>query len=115
MRPGKSLLIGLLVLLALRAAWSIDALENDQVKITFKNRAGNTIVSLTDGDAVKLNLTLTDAAVHASEVIFELAPGNKPIAKCTVPSGAKTCETENISALGWFWDQGGHPWRPEPV
>lgn len=107
MRPPKFLLIGLLSLLVLPAVWSVGANENEQAKITLKNRTGNTIISLTDGDAVKLSFTLTNAAVQPTEVLFELAPGNKPIAKCTVPSGAKMCEAESIFALGWFWDEGG--------
>lgn len=107
MRPEKLLLVALIGLLVLHAVLRSEAHENDQVKIALKNRAGNAVTSLTDGDVVKLNVALTNAAAQTTEVSFELAPGNKPIAKCTVPSGAKACETEGVAALGWFWSDGG--------
>ncbi len=107
MRPAKRLLIALLGLIVALAIFRSEAHENDQVKVALKNRVGNAITSLTDGDLVKLTVALTNAAAQTTEVIFELAPGNKPIAKCTVPSGAKACETEGVSALGWFWGADG--------
>ncbi len=107
MRPKKLLLLALLGLLVMHAVLHSEAHENDQVKIALKNRAGNTITSLTDGDFVKLNVGLTTAAAQTTEVIFELTPDNKPIAKCTIPSGAKTCDAESLSALGWFWGANG--------
>jgi pimeloyl-ACP methyl ester carboxylesterase len=107
MRPTKLLLAGLLGLLVVLVSCPSEAHESDQIKVALKNRAGTVITSLTDGDLVKLNVTLTTAATNATEVIFELAPSNKPIGKCTVPSGAKNCDSEGISALGWFWGADG--------
>ncbi len=107
MRPKKLLLLALLGLLVMRAVLHSEAHENDQINLSLKNRAGTAITALTDGDFVKLNVALTNAATQTTEVIFELAPGNKPIAKCTIPSGAKACESEGIVALGWFWSDGG--------
>ena len=107
MRPEKLLLVALIGLIVMYAVLRSEAHENDQIKLSLKNRASNAISSLTDGDVVKLNVVLTNAASQTTEVTFELAPGNKPIGKCTVPSGAKACESEGIQALGWFWSEGG--------
>ena len=107
MRPEKLLLVALIGLIIMYAVLRSEAHENDQIKLSLKNRAGNAISSLTDGDVVKLNVVLTNAASQTTEVTFELAPGNKPIGKCTVPNGAKACESEGIQALGWFWSEGG--------
>ncbi len=109
MRPVNSLLLFALLfaLLFVQPSWWAEAHENDQVKLALKNRAGTVITTLTDGDLVKLNVVLTTPATQTTEVIFELAPGNKPIAKCTIPGGAKACETEGVRALGWFWSEGG--------
>ena len=107
MRPGKLLLtvfIGLIVVFAILRS---EAHENDQVKLSLRNRQNAATTSITDGDLIKLNVALTTAAAQTTEVIFELAPGNKPIAKCTIPSGAKTCDSETVSALGWFWGADG--------
>ena len=89
MRPEKLLLVALIGLIAMYAVLRSEAHENDQIKLSLKNRAGNAISSLTDGDVVKLNVVLTNAASQTTEVTFELAPGNKPIGKCTVPSARR--------------------------
>lgn len=107
MRPTKLLLAGLFALPVVFVVWHSEAHESDEVKVALKNRAGTVVTSLTDGDSVKLNVTLTNAATKATEVIFELSPSNKVIGKCTVPSGAKTCDSESISSLGWFWGADG--------
>ncbi|MBL8207328.1 MAG: hypothetical protein JNM09_24055 [Blastocatellia bacterium] len=110
MRPAKLLLfVSVIFLIVQRASLPSAAHENDQVKLSLKNRAGNAITSVTDGDLLKLSVTLTTAAGQATEVLFELVPGNKPIGKCTMPGGAKGCDSEGISALGWFWGEGGKP------
>jgi hypothetical protein len=103
MRPTKLLPAGLIGLTIVIVFWRSEAHESDQIKVALKNRAGTVITALTDGDLVKLNVTLTNAASKATEVIFELAPSNKPIGKCTVPSGAKSCDAESILALWWLW------------
>ncbi|HEX4946116.1 MAG TPA: hypothetical protein VFZ34_05615 [Blastocatellia bacterium] len=107
MRPRKLLLVGLIGWMVVFVAGRLEAHESDQIKVALKNRAGTVVTSLTDGDLVKLSVMLTEAATKATEVIFELAPGNKPMGKCTVPSGAKTCDSDNVSALGWFWGADG--------
>lgn len=107
MRPAKLLLAGFLALSLVLVIWHSEAHESDQIKVALKKRAGMVITSLTDGDLVKLNVTLTNAATKTTEVIFELAPANKRIGKCTVPSGAKECDSESVSTLGWFWGADG--------
>ena len=106
MRPKYLLLALLPGLIVVLAIWPSEAHESDQLKLVLRNRVGTEITSLTDGDQVKLNVTLTTAATKTTEITFELVPGNKAIAKCTIPGGAKTCDSENISALGWFWGEG---------
>jgi pimeloyl-ACP methyl ester carboxylesterase len=107
MRLARLLLAGLLGSIAGFGFLRSEANEGDQVKVVLKNRAGAVVTSLTDGDLVKVNATLTSAAPRATELVFELSPDNKPIGKCTVPSGAKACDSEDISALGWFWGADG--------
>lgn len=111
MRPRKllfALLIGGSFVFALWvfALWHSEAHENDQVKLSLRNRQNTVVTSVTDGDLVKLNIALTTAVTQTTEVIFELVPSNKPVGKCTMLSGATSCESESISALGWFWESG---------
>lgn len=103
----KFLLAGFVGLPLVVVFWGSEAHESDEVKIALKDRGGAAVTTLTDGNLVKLNVTLTNAATNATEVIFELAPTNKPIGKCTVPSGGKTCDSAFFSALGWFWGADG--------
>ena len=107
MRPKYLLLALLPGLIVVLAIWPSEAHESDQLKLVLRNRVGTEITSLTDGDQVKLNVTLTTAATKTTEITFELVPGNKAVAKCTISGGAKTCDSESISALGWFWSEGG--------
>jgi hypothetical protein len=85
----------------------VGANENEQAKITLKNRTGNTIISLTDGDAVKLSFTLTNAAVHRLKFSLNSRRATNPLPNAQCRAGAKMCEAESIFALGWFWDEGG--------
>lgn len=106
MRPQKLwLLVGLL--LVPQTSFRSEAHESDQVKVALRNRQNAPVTSITDGDLVKVTVTLTTAAMQTTEMRFELAPGNNPIAKCTIPGGAKTCDSESLSTLGWFWSAGG--------
>ena len=65
------------------------------------------IDSMTDGDAVKLRVTLerpTDLALVAS---FKFADDERQIDKCIITPGAQSCETKVAHALGWYWGKDG--------
>src|SRR5262245_16084340 len=65
------------------------------------------IDSLTDGDAVKLKVTLDKPVELAHVASFKFADDNRQIDKCIITPGAKSCETKVVPALGWYWGKDG--------
>jgi pimeloyl-ACP methyl ester carboxylesterase len=66
------------------------------------------IDSLTDGDAVKLKVTLERAAELAIVASFKFADDERQIGKCIITPGAQSCETKVAPALGWYWGKDGN-------
>jgi pimeloyl-ACP methyl ester carboxylesterase len=63
--------------------------------------------SLTDGDAVKLKVTLEGPSALACVATFKFADDNRRINACIIAAGAQSCETKVAPALGWYWGKGG--------
>ena len=87
----------------------VGAHANMNLKLSVKNRAASTISSLTDGNAIKLHVALSEPASRLIEVLFHLDDVEQPIGKCTIPRGGESCETEELRALGWYWTAAGQP------
>ena len=64
---------------------------------------------LTDGDSIRLRLTLPQNAEQSIVVNFSLAGLPVVLRVCTVERGQDRCQTEPFAALGWRWDPGGVP------
>src|SRR6266511_1241728 len=65
------------------------------------------IDSLTDGDAVKLKVTLDKPVELAYVASFKFADDGRQIDKCIITPGAQSCETKVAPALGWYWGKDG--------
>jgi pimeloyl-ACP methyl ester carboxylesterase len=65
------------------------------------------IDSLTDGDAVKLKVTLDTPVELAYVASFKFADDGRQIDKCIIAPGAQSCETKVAPALGWYWGKDG--------
>lgn len=61
--------------------------------------------AVTDGDMVRLSVTLPAPAREAREIQIKL--DGLAVADCTVPSGADNCVTRAIRSLGWAWSDEG--------
>lgn len=76
-------------------------------RVDVLNRAGAPVRALTDGDLVRLRVTLTETAWAPVAVDFRL-PGAEPaVGRCTVPWGGRACQTLPLRTLGWHWAPGG--------
>src|SRR5262245_17863143 len=67
------------------------------------NRQSAKLDSLTDGDAVKLKVSLDRPADLASVAAFKFADDGRQIATCIIAAGSQSCETPLALALGWHW------------
>ncbi|MBM3121340.1 MAG: hypothetical protein FJZ97_04030 [Chloroflexi bacterium] len=75
-------------------------------RIDVLRRDGSTTSRITDGDTLRLRLTLPD--VVALPLVVDFArPGGPSLANCTIETGQAACETLPISSLGWYWGAAG--------
>lgn len=65
------------------------------------------IESLTDGDAVKLKVTLATPTALACVATFKFSDDDRRVNTCIIAAGAQSCETKVAPALGWYWAKGG--------
>jgi pimeloyl-ACP methyl ester carboxylesterase len=68
---------------------------------------GNPISRLTDGDTVRLRLTLPEPSSQATPVVFSFEGDGYPLAECTIPQNEAGCDSGSFAALGWYWDSNG--------
>ncbi|MGH9768318.1 MAG: esterase/lipase family protein [Blastocatellia bacterium] len=76
------------------------------------NRQAAKLDSLTDGDAVKLKVTLNQPVELAHVASFKFADDGREIGKCIIALGARSCETQVSPALGWSRGKDGNA-QPE--
>ncbi len=62
---------------------------------------------LTDGDLVRLQLTLPEPSSQAVPVSFFLEGSDPPLAECTILESATECKTESFATTGWYWQPDG--------
>ena len=69
---------------------------------------GTPLTRLTDGDMVRLQLTLPEPSSQPFPIVFSLEGSDQPIAECTIPQGAADCESAASATTGWYWQEGGN-------
>jgi len=80
-------------------------------RIDVLRRDGSTAQRVTDGDTLRLRMTLPETAVSPLAVDFA-HPGGASLASCTIEMGQAACETAPFSSLGWYWETPGTRARP---
>ena len=71
-------------------------------QIDVLRRDGSTVRRVTDGDTLRLRMTLTEPAASPLEVDF--TPAGATVVSCTVEAGQAACETASFTSLGWYWE-----------
>ncbi|MFM8319476.1 MAG: esterase/lipase family protein [Chloroflexota bacterium] len=99
------------------------AAAQSAARIEVLDRGGAPIAALTDGDRIRLRLTLPSAASQALAVQFFLTGPGAPqvgpgapgylLGECSVPANQSTCETPAFQALGWYWGFTAAPPAPD--
>lgn len=67
---------------------------------------GQVVTHITDGDSLRLRLTLSEA-MPASQAVDFVLEGGAFAAACTIEAGEPGCETGPLLALGWYGET--HP------
>ena len=69
------------------------------------NRDNQRVSQMTDGDNIRIQITLSGAAEQTEKINFSLANATLSIGSCTLERGDSSCTTEPFFALGWHWDE----------
>jgi pimeloyl-ACP methyl ester carboxylesterase len=81
-----------------------------QATIEILNSQSAKIESLTDGDTVKMKVTLENPTPLATVAYFKFVDDDRKdsrIGSCIIAAGAQSCETKAAPALGWYWGKDG--------
>ena len=70
------------------------------------DRSGQPVTRITDGDTVRLRLTLSTSVSTPQTYTFKLDNLDLSVGTCDIATGS-SCETDAASSLGWHWDSGG--------
>ena len=71
------------------------------------NRAGQATSQITDGDTLRLQITLAQKLTQQETITFTLGDQAVTVGSCVIKIGSGTCETDPFPSLGWYWDAGG--------
>jgi len=76
-------------------------------KIVILNRNGQPAMQITDGDQIRVQVTLPQAVSSAEMLTFTLGEASLPAGSCVIASGGTSCVTDAFSSFGWYWDPNG--------
>ncbi len=65
--------------------------------------ADRPISRTTDGNSLKFEINLSANTDREQLISFFLGSNPEPVTTCTISSGAKSCRSEPVSSLGWYW------------
>jgi hypothetical protein len=67
---------------------------------------GSALSRITDGDTVRLRLTLTAPSHEPLPVAFSLGSDGPQVATCAIVQEGLACETGTFASFGWYWSSG---------
>jgi pimeloyl-ACP methyl ester carboxylesterase len=100
----STVLFGFFSLYSFRSGW-----QGADASIAVLNRAGQATSGITDGDTIRLQVTLSQAVTQQETITFTLGDQAVTVGGCTIAAGSSACQTEPFPSLGWHWDAGGVP------
>lgn len=103
-------IIYVLLLVSISVAWLRIPSAQSQTRpptIMLRNRTGNDVTSMMDGDRVNLRIHLGVAVQAETKVHFISPDFTEPLAQCIIPADRVSCETSPFHALGWYWNPDG--------
>jgi hypothetical protein len=74
--------------------------------VTVLNRSGQATTRITDGDTLRLQVTLSQKTTQPRTITFTLGEHGLAVGSCTVAASGNSCQTDPFPSLGWHWDAG---------
>jgi pimeloyl-ACP methyl ester carboxylesterase len=105
MRKSLSILLVLLSLISISANSS--AAQSNEVSIVLLNRQGQATTEITDGDTVRIQITIPQPVQGTQNISFTLEDLSVITSSCAIPNGKISCTTDPFPALGWHWNTAG--------
>lgn len=81
--------------------------QSNQAIVTILNRTNQATTKITDGDSIRIQLTLPQAVSTQETITFSVNDLSLTGGSCIITSGNKSCTTDSLLALGWHWDANG--------
>ncbi len=100
----KSLLI-LLSLFLVQA--SFYTAQPAGANVSLLNRKDQATTGITDGDTVRIQITLSQPVQETQNISFSLDDLPAILSSCVIPAGKTSCTTDPFPALGWYWNGAG--------
>jgi pimeloyl-ACP methyl ester carboxylesterase len=104
MRTARSLLLLTLAAISLASALApAPAVASSTGKLEVIGLDDSALGRITDGDTVRLRLTLVEPSGISLPLEFSLGSDGPLVATCAIAAQATACETEPFATLGWYW------------
>jgi pimeloyl-ACP methyl ester carboxylesterase len=81
--------------------------QSNQAVITILNRENRATTKITDGDSIRIQITLPQAVAAQQQITFTLGEISIAGGSCIITGGNKSCTTDSFASLGWRWDMNG--------
>jgi pimeloyl-ACP methyl ester carboxylesterase len=72
------------------------------------NRDHQITSQITDGDEIRIQITLPQPAAQEENVKFTFAAYSQTVGSCVISQEKNGCATPSLPALGWYWDANGN-------
>ncbi len=76
--------------------------------VVLLDRSGKPATRITDGDTVRLQLSVAQPLTNPQTYTFKLDNSDLAVSTCSISTGT-TCQSDPVLSLGWHWDAGGVP------
>lgn len=88
-------------------SWAPTGLAPASGQIQVLDRQGTPVDRLTDGDEIRIRVTLAQPVNQETPIELSLGGFAPPPANCTIRAAEAGCTTKPLTALGWYWEDAG--------
>ena len=82
-------------------------IQSNNATIGILDRKNQMTTKITDGDTIRIQVTLPQAVSEQETITFAIGDMLLPGGSCIIISGKASCTTDLFASLGWYWDPNG--------
>jgi pimeloyl-ACP methyl ester carboxylesterase len=103
----KTLLIVIVLFNLLSIQANSYAAQSSDANIVLLNHKDQATTTITDGDTVRIQITLSQPVQVTENILFTLEDTATLLDSCAIPEGKTSCTTDPFPALSWYWNTKG--------